>query len=98
MTLDYKEFDRRKHAFFLKHKSDFTIDTSSMNQYGVYHKEYIFADGAVWYERYSPAWRKVEMKGIVEGVELTFTQDVKLFETEAWNTEDPNSIFYYEKF
>lgn len=54
MTVKYEEYRHDKQAFFKKHDNDFTIHTSSMDEYSRYHKEYMFADGATWYECYSP--------------------------------------------
>lgn len=93
MTVDYKEYMADKQEFFGKHHYDFQCETSSMNEYGIYYKTYIFHDGAIWYERMAPAY--VETSVRVRGVECKVT--VKLFETEYWNTEHGSKV-YYEQF
>ena len=98
MVYTYDQFETIKDAFFKKHHHDFVIETSPMDQYGVYHKEYYFNDGAVWYERYSPEYRKTEFTANIEGVTIKKTENVKLFCTEAWNTDNSKSIFLYELF
>lgn len=94
MTVLYKEYAESKMAFTRKHNHDFKVKTSPMDEYEVYHKEYVFADGAVWYERMAPTYRDVEVE--VELVKMTVT--IKLFETEFWSSDDATSRKYYEKF
>jgi len=83
-----------KNAFIKKHnEADWTVHTSPMDEYGQYCKNYIFTDGAVLTEINRPVVEtvKVEVKGIEVEVE------VKLMETEAWNTDDAKSVKWYEK-
>lgn len=88
-NLEYKK------AFIKKHgKGDWHVDTSSMNEYGNYVKTYIFEDGAQLTEVNGPHYETVEFE--VRGVK--FTETVKLFKTECWNTDDAKSYFWYEKF
>lgn len=90
--LDYKR------AFIQKHsKADWTVHTSSMDEYGQYTKTYIFSDGATLIEVNRPVWEEVEAEVEVRGVKVTLKDHVKLFETEAWNTDDSNSVKFYEK-
>ena len=93
-TLNYQEYTTKKDAFFKKHKNDFRINTSSMDEYGRYHKDYIFEDGAVWYEDMMPTFEQatVEIKKVNVKVE------VKMLRTEFYNTDDATSNYYYEKF
>ena len=98
MTLNYTEYHEIKDRFFAKHKHDFQIDTSPMDRDGKYYKTYIFRDGAQWIDVYMPVWRTIEITTEIERVPITVKQDVKLFETESWNTDDSKSIYYYEKF
>lgn len=94
MTVNYEQFMEAKKSFIRKHESDWRVETSPMDKDGKYSKTYLFADGAQWIEVMRSVYRKVESE--VEMVKVSF--DVKLFETEAWNTDDARSIFYYEKF
>lgn len=83
-----------KNAFIKKHnEADWTVHTSPMDEYGQYCKNYIFTDGAVLTEINRPVVEivKVEVKGVEVEVE------VKLMETEAWNTDDAKSVKWYEK-
>lgn len=97
MTVDYKEYMENKQEFIRKHGSgDWKVETSPMDEYGRYHKEYIFDDGAIWYEIMSPEWfkQKVEVAHTLVTVEV----EVKMFRTEFWNSDNAQSKFYYEKF
>lgn len=98
MTLNYTEYHEIKDRFFAKHKHDFQIDTSPMDRDGKYNKTYSFRDGAQWIDVYRPVWRTIEIQTEIEKVKVTVKQDIKLFETESWNTDNAKSIFYYEKF
>jgi hypothetical protein len=98
MTLNYTEYHEIKDRFFSKHHHDFTIDTGAMDRDGKYNKVYSFSDGAQWIDVYRPVWRTIEITTEIERVPITVKQDVKLFETESWNSDDPKSIYYYEKF
>lgn len=88
-----------KRAFIQKHsKADWSVDTSPMMQDGGYVKTYIFTDGAVMTEVNRPVWETVEVQVEVKGIPVTIKQEVKLFETEAWNTDNATSVKFYEKF
>lgn len=90
MTLnEYKKNFIKKHS-----KADWKVDTSSMDQHGTYTKTYSFSDGAQMIEVNGPCYEEVEFE--VKGVK--FKQTVKLFRTEIWNTDDPKSVYFYEKF
>lgn len=93
MTTNYDEYTKTKQAFLKKHRLD-RVDTSSMDEYGTYHKEYICEDGGIFYEVMSPSYEKatVTVKGVAVEVE------VKLFKTEYWNSDNAQSKFYYEKY
>lgn len=85
----YKKDFIRKHG-----KRDWQVKTSPMNEYGEYVKTYTFADGAQLIEVNGPYFEDVEFE--VKGVR--FTQTVKPFRTECWNSDDPTSKYRYEKF
>lgn len=89
----YEEYTAKKMAFIKKHNGDWRVETSPMDEYGVYYKTYLFEDGAVWYERMSPKYEKVQ----VEVKRVKTTVEVKLFETEFWSTESGSEL-YYERF
>lgn len=91
--VNYQEFMKIKAEFFKKH-DDWSVDTSPMDEYGAYSKSYICTDGARWIENMRPVWEKVTVE--VKGVKIPVS--VKLFETEAYNTDNADSVFYYEKF
>ena len=95
MRMNYTNFMDRKQKFFRKHDSDFTIRTSTMNEYGGYHKEYVFSDGAIWYEVYDRITREV----IVDtDYNCKVKVDVEFFRTESWNTDNAKSVYMYEQF
>ena len=79
---------------FLKKHGDWKVETSPMNEYGNYVKTYICEDGAQLTEVNGPHYETVTFE--VRGVK--FTESVKLFKTECWNTDDVKSVFWYEKF
>ena len=95
MTVNYEQFQNEKKAFFAKHNHDFNICTSPMDEYDRYCKDYLFADGHVWHEDYSPVW----MHEIVQGKYCgKISVDTKMFRTEYYNTENADSKYYYEKY
>ena len=93
MTVDYNGYMNEKIEFISKHNHDFIVETSPMDDYGCYYKTYIFADGAMWYEKMSPQ----TVPAIAEAHGVKCKVDVKLFCTEFWSTES-GSKFYYTEF
>ena len=93
-TVNYQEYTTLKDAFFKKHNYDFRIEISPMDEYGHYHKDYVFDDCAVWYEDMCPTFEQatVEIKKVNVNVE------VKMLRTEFYSTDDATSHYYYEKF
>lgn len=86
-----------KNAFIKKHsKADWSVHTSPMDEYGQYVKNYIFTDGATLTEVNRPVVETVTVETTVKGIPITIHQDVKLMETEAWNTDDARSVKFYE--
>lgn len=98
MTVDYRTYNDSKTKFFRKHKNDYHTETSAIDQYGTWHKEYTFSDGAVWYERYSSESEEVQLTGVAHLIGISETKIIKLFKTEFWNTDEAASKFLYEKF
>lgn len=97
MTTTYRQYRSEKDAFFRKHKHDFQTYTSPLNEYNVYYKDYVFADGAHWYERMGPTFETASASVEVNGITVEIKQDIKLFETEYFSSDDANSKKYYEK-
>jgi len=91
--LDYKRDFIKKHS-----KADWNTDTSPMDSDGKYVKTYNFSDGAQLIEVNRPVWETVETEVEVKGIKVKIKQEVKLFETEAWNTDNANSVKFYELF
>ncbi len=92
--LTSREYNDRKSTFLCRHSGATDVDTSPMDEGGKYVKIYTCEDGAQLVEVNRPKWEKatVTVKGVTVEVE------VKLFESEMWNTDDANSVFTYEKF
>ena len=90
--LDYKRNFINNHK-----KADWTVETSAMDADGKYHKTYIFTDGAQLIEVNRPIWETVEVETEVKGIKVVIKEKVKLFETEAWNTDNATSVKFYEK-
>ena len=93
MIVTYKEYVEDKKAFFEKHEYNYLVETSPMDEYGVYYETYNFADGAQWYERMSPEIVEEEL----EVLKIKVVVEIKLFKTEFWSTES-GSKYYYERF
>ena len=72
-VVSYKRYSGEKDQFFRSHKNDFRIETSMMDEYGRYHKDYLFEDGAIWHEDMSPVFESatVEIKMVKVSVEVT---------------------------
>jgi len=93
--MTYLEYKRN---FIKKHDdADWTVHTSPMDEYGQYVKNYVFTDGATLTEVNRPIYETVEVETEVKGIKVVIKQDVKLMETEAWNTDDAKSVKFYEK-
>lgn len=90
--LDYKGKFIQRHS-----KSDWTVHTSPMDSSGTYVKNYVFTDGAVLTEVNRPVYETVEAEVEVKGVKVKIKQEVKLMETEAWNTDNAESVKFYER-
>lgn len=96
MTVDYRTYNDSKTKFFRKHKNDYHTETSAIDEYGTWHKEYVFSDGAVWYEVHSAVYKDVELTGECHGVKITKNETIKFFRTEYYNTDDAASKYLYE--
>ena len=95
---DYDNLLDLKRAFIRKHSAaDWKVETSPMDEYGRYFKTYTFDDGAQLCEVNGPAWETVETEKTVHGVTVKFSEKVKFFRTETWNTEDAHSVYFFEK-
>ena len=94
MIVTYDTYIAEKNAFFAKHKHDFECDTSPLDEYNCYHKTYIFADHAVWYECFTPCY----VKYTAEVNKVKIDGEIKMLETEYWSTDNAKSHKYYEKY
>ena len=93
-VVNYQEYDELKMAFIKKHKYDYKIDTSPMDEYGRYYKDYIFADGAYWHETMMPVYETVT----VEVHKCNVSVEVKFLRTEFRNSDNVDSILLYEQY
>lgn len=91
--LTAREFEEQKITFLHKH-DDWQVETSPMDEYGVYRKTYVCEDGAQWFEVMAPVVKTAE----VEVCKVKTKVEIKMLSIEAWNTDDGRSIYYYEKF
>ena len=94
MTVTYETYMESKIAFIKKHHGEFYVQTSPMDEYDRYHKEYFFEDGAVWYEVMGPSYQVA----ITEVKMAKVKVEVKMFETEFWTSDDAKSRFCYEQY
>ena len=95
--MTYKTYLDYKRAFIQKHsKADWKVETSAMDADGKYVKYYNFTDGAQLIEVNRPVWETAEVETEVKGIKVIIRQEVKLLETEAWNTDNATSVKFYE--
>lgn len=78
---------------FLQQADDWKVETSPMDEYGVYVKTYICSNGNVLTEVNRPVYETVEVE--VRGVKVQVP--VKLFESEMFSNKF-GSVLTYEKF
>lgn len=96
IIVDEKKYWEMKNAFFKKYPI-LKIDTSSMDEYGNYHKTYLCEKNQQWYESYTHEETDIEVKTIYRKLEIKGTITAKLFRTEFWNTGDGCSYLMYER-
>lgn len=92
MTVTYNTYENDKLEFINKHtkgKYECEIHTSPMVN-NVYHKEYCFSDGAVFYERTELVNEYVDAEA--HGIKMLFP--AQFYKTEYWSTEQPSRYFY----
>ena len=94
MIVTSQEYWEDKKNFFKKHEDTDCrqVETSPMEENGLYFKIYSFSDGAMWCER-------MELKKYHKCVEInktTVTVAIDLQEVKYWSTEAP-SKYYYEQ-
>lgn len=90
--LNSKEYEAKKFEF-LHEADDWKVETSPMNEYGVYVKTYVCSNGNVLTEVNRPVYEEAEVE--VKGVKVPV--QVKLFESEMFSNKF-GSVFMYEKF
>lgn len=92
-----KSLSEYKKYYFSKHyDSDWTVHTSNLEG-ETYRKVYSFADGFQLFEVFRPVYETVETEVVVKGIKVPIKTTVKLAETECWNSEDAESVYFYEK-
>ena len=84
-----------KNNFIKKHNCDYKIYTSDLDEYGTYHKEYIFEDGAIMYEVNTIITELKEVTFEVNGLQYNKTFEVLQNRTELWTTDDAHSVYFY---
>lgn len=85
-------------SFIKAHKGhDWHVETSPLREDGGYIKTYAFDDGATLTEVNRPVWIPIKAKATVKGIDVVLQDQVKLLETECWNTDDANSVKFYER-
>lgn len=95
-TVSYETYMADKKAFLRKHP-DWTVDTSSMDEYGRYTKQYMSTDGAIFTEEMYPCWETAEAEVELHGVKVTLKDTIYMMRTEYYSTDDSNSKYYYER-
>lgn len=88
----YKEMENEFIEFAKKHNNDFNVETSPMVN-NAYHKNYYFADGAVWTECNDIVIESIE--AVVHGVKVVAL--VKMTRCEYWSTDDSKSKYVFNQ-
>ena len=97
-NIQFRDYGQYLRYWMNKHsRANWFTETSNMEN-DQYTKYWLFEDGFQIISVNRPVYRTVETKAVVEGIEFTFTNEVKLFQMEFWNTEDATSYFFYEKY
>ena len=91
MTVQYNVYESEKIAFFKKHDMDYVQHTSELID-GGYHKEYVFEDGAVFYE----SMMRVEEVQILTAHGITTKVPVVYLRTEYWSSDKSGTNAVYE--
>lgn len=91
--LTASEYEKRKFEFLKRH-GNWEVETSPMDEYGMYYKWYHCEDGALFHEIMRPVFKKAEVEICKVKVEV----EVKFLETEAWDSDVSQSVYYYERF
>ena len=89
MTVNVKDYENDKMAFFKKHDFDYKVLTCDMES-NRYQKVYVFEDGAEWYELSGKVIKEAEFE--MHG--LRFRKDIEFFKTEFWSSEAASKYFY----
>lgn len=94
-TVTYQEYENDLNAFIKKHskKSDLHIWTSPFID-GEYRKEYMYEDGASFYEINNHSYIE-EATFTLHGI--TVKANVKMIKHEYFSTDLPESKIYYER-
>ena len=91
MTVNYSEYAELKGKFFRKHDNDYELQQGGTSA-EYYHKEYVFKDGAIWYEVMTKTYE-------VETIEIKYCKcevSVAMLRTEFWSSDNAESNYYYE--
>lgn len=93
-----KEYYEMKSKFFNQHKGLENVETSPMDEYSVYHKEYFCGDGTILHEVNGPYWMNVETVYNLNGtmIHTGKYESVKFFRTEVYSSVNANSEYFYE--
>ena len=90
--VDYKQYTKERLEFINNQESEWEIYTSPQVN-NIWHKEIVFDNGAVWYERYEK--KRVPVEAEARGVKVTV--EIPMLEIEFWNSKNSESKYYYEK-
>ncbi len=91
----YKEYTEAKKAF-LNSIGDWNCETSSMDEYGRYHKTYTGENGT-WYEVMTPVWETAEAEVEIHGIKTMAKAEMKMMRIEFWSSKNSESQYYYER-
>lgn len=91
-TVTYNEYNEAKMSFFDRHDHTYKTSTSPMID-DVWHKEYVFEDGAIWYERYEHVYIPVT----VDVMRCKVDVEVEMLKNEFWSTDNSKSREVYSQ-
>ena len=102
MEVTYEEYTALKKKFLDKLDGRWTVETSSMDQYGGWRKEYVEEMTPrskvcrIWYESMTQSIETVTAETVIHGTRVRIEKNVRFIRTEFWSTVDPKSRYLYE--
>lgn len=82
--------------FIRKHDCDYRVETGSLEG-TTYHKQWLFEDGGAIYEVNDVIYEHPVVEIELHGVKVRKEILVRFNRCEMWNTDNANSVYFYER-